>query len=430
MPRPSRRTILKRTSAAALAAPCVITSAWADDKPAPSNRLNVAFVGLGAAGLTHFKTLLNDPTVQIVSLCDLEDARWESATALGSKAYSEQSKTGRFQAIEPMLDFRQICNSPSVDAVYVCTPDHWHALVAVAAIKGGKDVFCESSLTLTIDEGKRILTAARRYNRLVQVNHPLHADPACRRAVSALRNGRLGELRSVTIGLPAITPDVGLQPEQPVPRGFDYDTWLGPAPWAPYTRPRTHTTWRYISDYAGGEITDRGSHLVDLALRAAEPFLKGPITIESKNGAFYTNSLFDTATRYNVTFTYANNITLTLTSFRPRGIRFDGADAWIDLAIPDDGQPTATASDAALLDAPRPAPLNLHTDLFTSIPTRGPLASPADPAHRAATLCHLANLSLRLDRKLTWDPAKENFVNDDLANRHLSRPYRAPWRLV
>ncbi|MGA2500241.1 MAG: Gfo/Idh/MocA family oxidoreductase [Tepidisphaeraceae bacterium] len=433
-PRLSRRTFVRT---AAVAAPYLLAprrALAADPKLAPGNRIGVGIIGVGGRGGYHLKAMLDHPGVQVVAVCDANLTRREAARERTSEKYAEAEKSGQYKGCASVQDFRELIARGDVDAVIIATPDHWHALAAIMAMKAGKDVYCEKPVSLTVAEGREVVSAAQRFGRILQVGSQERSNPRGRYACELVRNGRIGRLKTITIGLPVDARDCGLQPEQPIPPDLDYNLWLGPAPYAPYTKVRVSGNFRYIYDYSGGEMTDRGAHVADIALWGAQPWLKGPVAIEPKNAAFYTNSLYNTAIRYHITFTYASGLQIIVQHDRARGIRFEGERGWIEVAI--HGCAT-TASDPAILTSTiGPDEVHLHEspghhdDFLHAVRTRGDVVAPPEEGHRTATFCHLCNLSLILGRTLTWDPQTEQFVHDPEADRMLSRPMRVPWRLV
>jgi len=218
----------------------------------------------------------------------------------------------------------------------------------------------------------------------------------------------------------------------PVPEGFDYDTWLGPAPWAPYTKLRCHSSFRWNLDYSDGELTDRGAHVNDIALWGAGPFLKGPIEIEGQ-GEFPTEGLWNTATAYRIRYRYANGIEWILTSDGPRGIKFEGTEGWIFVHI--HGAKLEAEPKSVITSVIGPDEVHLHEshdhheDFLQAVKTRRDPVAPVEAGHQTATFCHIGNIALLLRRKVVWDPQTEQFINDSEANRMVSRPMRSPWHL-
>jgi predicted dehydrogenase len=425
---PSRREFL-RGAAAAVAAPCVIPSSvlGSPGLPAPSNRITFGCVGVGNQGGGHVNSLCRSGEAQIVAVCDVDTDHRLKAKQTVETAYSARSPGGAYKGCDAYNDFREVIQRKDIDAVLCATPDQWHALIAVAAMKAGKDVYCEKPLTLTIAEGRVIVEVAKRYGCIFQTGTQRRSFDKCRRACELVRNGRIGKLQRVEvgIGLRPVKPEFA-QPE-PVPAGFDYDMWLGPAPWAPYTKNRCHYNFRFIRDYSGGEMTNFGAHYMDLAQWGIGSDQTGPVRIEGQ-GEFFADGLYDTFSKVEVHYTYAGGVELVCTS-KPGGCRFFGSEGWIDgdtLAC----EPKSLASATIGPDDIHLYQSRSHMGNFMEcVRTRRQPACPAEIGHRSVTVCHLGNIAMTLKRPVRWDPAGERFVNDPEADRLLWRALRAPWSL-
>ena len=328
-------------------------------------------------------------------------------------------------------DFRDILGRKDIDAVMISTPDHWHVLMSVMAARAGKDVQCEKP-TLTIDEGKILVRTVRECKKVFQTSTEDRSIPVYHRMAELVRNGRIGALKTIRVTLPYQPGTPGDPTPQPVPPELDWDMWLGPAPKAAYTRDRVHFNFRWIRDYSGGIICDWGTHLFDTAQWANDTELGGPVAIEGK-GTFWEGGLYDTPKEYHVEYTYANGVRL-LVDHGGTGIRCEGTEGWIEVPS---WRAELTASDPKILsseigpDGVRlfTCPAGEHRNFLDCVKSRKDPYFPVDKGHRVATVCHLGNLALLLGRKLAWDPEKEVFIGDEEANRHLSRPMRAPWTL-
>ena len=329
-----------------------------------------------------------------------------------------------------------------VDAVICGTVDHWHTLVAIGAMKAGKDVYCEKPLTLTIDEGKRLVEVQRETGRVLQTGTQQRSSREFRLAADLVRNGRIGKVERVEVWLPA-----GLR-EGPfatgeVPPGFDYDFWLGQTPAVPYVKERTHFSFRYWWEYSGGTMTDWGAHHNDIVLWALDQDGSGPVSIEGKQLVEMIPGGYTAASEYEVTYTYANGVVHSCKSTtasewwggvkdpngQQHGIKFIGSEGWIWVT-----RGALQASDPAMIKEELPASASRvyvsqdHTGNFIEcIKSRKPTICPASVGHRSASLCHLGVTSIRLGRKLNWDPVKEQFIDDAEANQFLARPMRKPY---
>jgi predicted dehydrogenase len=333
-------------------------------------------------------------------------------------------------------DFRELTRRDDIDAIVVSTPDNWHALTAIDAIRHGKDVYVEKPLTLTVREGQVLVSEMRKHKRVGQTGTQQRSDKSFRLAAEIIRNGLLGKLKRIEVLIPANNKFTGAtwEPEA-VPEGLDYDMWLGPAPWAPFHRQRTHYQFRFNLDYAGGQTTNWGAHYLDIAQWALGMDESGPVSVEGF-GVFPQSGLFTTPTRVDFTVRYANGVPMRVRT-RTDGvfdgnIVFHGEDRWLDVS-----RSKLRASDPAVLktqfgaDATRLVVSNSHMGNFLdSIRSRIPTVSDLSIGHKTTNICNIGNIAMLLKRKLDWDPIKEEFANDAQANRLLQRPMRGPWSLV
>jgi predicted dehydrogenase len=329
-------------------------------------------------------------------------------------------------------DFREVLARPDVDAVMISTPDHWHTLISVLAARAGKDVQCEKP-TLTIGEGKILIETIRKYHRVFQTSTEDRSLPEYHRMAELVRNGRIGKLQRIEVILPKAPKVPGDPTPQPVPSELDYEMWLGPAPFAPYTKDRCHYNFRWILDYSGGVITDWGAHLFDTAQWANNTEHTGPIEVESK-GDFWSGGLYNTEKDYDVTYHYANGVTMTCVPGTP-SIKFIGTEGWVGNR---GWRGKLEASSPAILNSvigPNEIhlytnPAGEHADFLKCVKSRKDPYLPVDIGHRVSSVSHLGVISLRLGRKLKWDPDAERFENDAEANALLTRPMRKPWTLA
>jgi len=426
----SRRQFLKhaaRLTCTAGAVPYFVpdSALGKDGRAAPSERIVMGCIGMGGRGTGNMRTFVGTGLVQVVAICDVDAAR--RARAL--KLLVEQHNARGCAAYS---DFRELLARDDIEAVSIATPDHWHGLTTIAAAKAGKDIYCEKPLAHTIAEGRAMVETVRRYNRILQTGSQERSGRA-RYACELVLNGRIGELRSIRTYLPTANRRCGPQPPQPIPQGFDYDMWLGPAPWAPYTPLRCHGNFRWNRDYSDGELTDRGAHVNDIALWGGQPWLKGPIEIEG-TGQFPPDGLWNTATAYRITYRYASGIDWHLSSEGPRGIRFEGTKGWLFVHI--HGAKLEAEPRSILKSVIGPNEIHLHKsigghhmDFLRSVRTRQDPVAPVEAGHKTATFCHLGNIALLLGRKLVWDDQAERFIDDKQANRMIARPMRAGWHI-
>ncbi len=440
----SRRQFLLQAAAAPL-----IVSASAlgrDNKPPPSARINLGVIGTGNQGFNDMRGFLGDSRVRIVAVCDVnrESAGyWNGAVAgrepgrrLVEQHYAGEKKAGTYKGCDAHVDFRELLDRKDIDAVLICTPDHWHALPVILAAKAGKDIYCQKPLSLTIAEGRAMSAAVKKFKRVFQCGSQQRSDAKFRRACELVRNGRIGKLHTVRCGLPGGRPDYGKtggrkKPEK-VPAGFEYDLWLGPAPKADYAPARCHVNFRWIYDYSGGQVTDWGGHHPDCAQWGMDTELTGPIEIRNAKGVFPPDDLWNTATEYSFEAIYKNGVKLIISSKEKGGVTWEGSEGsvWANRGALD-------ANPKAILDT-RPGTGwislyksdNHYRNFINCVLSRKETAAPVEVAHRSITICHLGNIAMRLGReKLRWDPDTEQILDDAEAARMLSRPYREPWKL-
>jgi len=370
---------------------------------------------------------------QVVAVCDPQEARRDAARSTAERHYSELMAKGSYKGCATYNDFRELLNCDDVDAVSICTPDHWHAVMCIAAAKAGKDVFCEKPLSLTIAEGRAICNAMKRYGRVFQHGTQRRSEGLFALACELVRNGRIGELKQVRVSSEPSHPAPN-EPPAPVPQGFDYDLWLGPAPFVPYSPRRVRTPhWYWISDYTLGFISGQGVHFTDIAQWGMDADATGPVEIEGR-GVIPRDGMTDTAVEWHVEMTYANGLKLVYDDHRafPMGVIFEGTEGRVNALC--SGISTEPKSLMSSVIRPHETilrrPLSHIPDFIQCVRTREVTAAPVEAAHRATSLCHLAQIAILAGgRRLRWDPAAERFPDDPAANAHLSKPLRAPWRL-
>jgi hypothetical protein len=411
---------------------------------APSNRINVGIIGLGNQSRIDLPAFLKQDDTQVVAVADVNTASYGYADPkhfLGRKPgqeavnayYAKKAGAGRYKGCDAYNDFREILGRADVDAVAIIVPDHWHAIMTVMAAKAGKDIYCEKPLSLTIRQGQEMVRAVRRHKRILQTGSQWRSDEVARRACELVRSGRIGQLRRIVTEIAennAESPGPGWKP-MPVPEGFDYATWLGPAPLAPYHKDRCFYRFRFILDYSGGQTTNFGCHSNGLAQWGNGTDGSGPVEFEDQGSQWpLPGSLFTAPTRVSFRARYANGVELLCqTTKRGFGVRFEGTEGWIEFTT--QGLQTSPKS---LGDAPiKRAALSrsqAHVRNFLDcVRSRRDPIEPVECGHRTASLCHLGNIAMKLGRKIRWDPKEEKIIGDDEAAAMLSRPMRAPWTL-
>lgn len=430
-----RRKFIKGSAAAAVVAGCpTILPSRLLGQNAPSNRIGVGIVGTGGVAEMHIETLLGFTDVRLAAVCDVDRTRRDAAAAKVHLGYGNTDCVA-------YGDFRELLARPDIDAVWICTPDHWHALPAIEAARRGKDAYVEKPLTLTIQEGRELVNAVRRHGRIAQTGTQQRSSKRFHDVAEFIRNGGLGALERIEVLIPANNKHCPATWQlEPVPAGLDWEFWLGPAPWAPFTRQACHYNFRFIRDYAAGQVTNWGTHYIDIAQWALGADESGPVEIAG-HGDFPTSGLFTTATRVDFTCRYSNGVLLRCrTRYDGVGdgnVQFLGANGWIDVSrskVTTSSPELMKAIDAAAAaqdGAVRlPRSSNHHDDFIQAIRTRSRPISDVESGHRTTTVCNLGNIAMLLGRKLRWDPVREEFVGDAMANRMRGRAMRGPWGLV
>ncbi len=432
----TRRQFAGRTAfavAGALGFPCIIPSSarGADGETAPGNCITIGLIGAGNINNGHREAFLGEKGARILAVCDPMTQR--------RKAYANRINAAYGGSVcADYSDFRELLARPDIDAVCIGTPDHWHAAHALAAMNAGKDVYLEKPLTFTVAEGRRVVEAAARTGRILQTGLQRRSMGRYRYVCELVRNGRIGRLTHVEVGIIGINggEQAGKQfPPAPVPAGFDYDMWLGPAPWAPYCPQRvSNQYWYFISDYSKGFIPGNGVHFVDIAQWGIGDDVK-PVEVHTPVAVFPAAGLIDDVIAWRADILYANGVWMSYSSLgkpHPDGIRFVGTEGWIHIG----GGGAATASSPGVLQSAigldeihlyeSPSP---HRNLLDCIRTRRSTAVSPGIGHHATTTCNLVEISARLGRKVKWDAQTEQFVDDAPANRLLGQAMRAPWRV-
>ena len=424
--RVSRRQFVKATAAATLAGPTIITSLARGNFRAANDRIQLGFIGIGVMGRGHLGRFLGFDDVQVVAVCDAVDQRRDHAQKMVEDRYADRKGKGEFSGCAAFTDPRDLIEKGAVDAVLIATPDHWHAVAAIAAVRAGKDVYCEKPLTHELAEGQKLVEAVREHGVVFQTGSQQRSEfgGLFRQAVEFVRNDRLGRIHTVRVGVggPPVPCDL---PAEEVPDGTHWDLWLGPASERPYNEilcPKgIHNhfpAWRNYREYGGGGLADMGAHHFDIAQWALDTDRSGPVKVEPPEGG--ANS--------GLKFTYASGIVMYHGG--PSGCTFEGEKGTLYV---DRG--TIKSDPAEILETPLgdDAVRVYHSDdhsrnWIECIRSRkGPICD-AEIGHRSASICHLANIGYRLRRPLNWDSKAERF-DDEEANALLSREPRKPWTL-
>ena len=380
----------------------------------PSETVRLGFVGVGLQGTANLKALLKQPAASVAGLCDVDSKHLTAASALAPKAATH-------------ADYRRLLDDKTLDAVVVTTPDHWHALATTAACAAGKDVYCEKPLSLTIDDGKAMVAAARKYNRVVQTGTQQRSSAEFRRACELVRGGAIGKVTSVKVGLPAPNFAGPAVPNSDAPANLDYERWLGPAPLKPYNAKHVHYLFRFFWDYSGGQQTNFGAHHLDIAQWGLDRDESGPTAVTAK-ARYHKDGWYEVPEWTEVTYTYADGVVMTCGQGLPGGTTFVGEKGTIFVTR---GKLTADPAEVLKAEVAVKLPVSTshHGNWLDCVKSRGRPVADVAIGHRSATVCHLGNLAVRTGRKITWDPVAETVVGDAEAAAMMSRPYRSPWKL-
>jgi len=435
-----RRQFLRRTAgaAAAVGLPYVVSSSALGKAGgvAASERITVGCVGVGPRGTAVMRGFLAEKDAQIVAVCDVKSQVLKAAQDRVNKHYQSDGCAG-------YKDFRRLMARDDIDVVLSATTDHWHVLTALAAIRSGKDVYLEKPMGLSVEQDQALRAAVHRHGRVFQFGTQQRSGRNFRFACELALNGRLGELHTINVWSPGSSQGGDPTPV-PVPEWLDYEMWLGPAPYTPYTKDRcSNKLWWFISDYALGFIAGWGIHPVDIAFWGGGKKVTTPLTVEGK-GTWPTKGVCDTAMNWNVVLKYDNGLTMNFTGWpcpqawpdrygkiTSHGTAFEGSEGWVHV-----NRSGVNAHPKELLqtefgpnDIRLPESNNHVRNLLDCVKTRARTVAHIDDAVQGDIICHISDIAIRLEQKLKWDPKAERFVDNDAANRRLSRPMRSPWTL-
>ena len=436
----SRRQFLSTAVRAtgALAVPTILPSSifGAEGQPAPSNRLSVGCIGVGGMGTYNLKSFLGRPDCRVVAVCDVSESKRQ-------KAKETVDAQNGDQGCGMIADWRELIARPDIDAVMIATNDHWHSLIAVAAAKAGKDMYCEKPMGVSLEDGQAIRNAVRQNQRIFQAGTWQRSDRNFRFACELARNGYLGKIHTVEVATDGTKFTAGYkgprnpQPAPPVPPGFDWKMWQGPAPLHPYHPARHSGDWFMIRDYSVGWTVNWGVHHLDIALWGLPELGTEPFTVESR--VTWRNEGFtDTVNEWAATYAYANGLKLVFKDQKkmPTGCRFIGDKGWIRVDRQWENHPGLVAEPASLLEVklrPEDRPLyksqNHVGNFLECVRSRRDPISDVDTTHKASYLGLLTEVAGRLEQKLKWDPKREQFLDHDEANRLLHRTMQNGWAL-
>ena len=421
----NRRTFIRNTgivTAGAIVVPTVIPSC----AKGANDKITLGMIGTGEHGiLWNMAHYLEVPDCRIVAVCDVDKSRMLKAKQTADDAYGDRS-------CKTYSDFRDLLARKEIDAVQISTPDHWHVHMAIMAMQAGKDVSCEKP-TWTIDLGRKLVNAINKTDRVYAVSLEDRSLEPYYRMAMLVRNGHIGKITKIRTGLPGehsirVIKDTSFPP---VPKDFDWEMWLGPAPFSPYSPGKTHFNFRWCADYSVGSIADWGAHIIDDAQWCNGTEKSGPVEVEGV-GSMPAEGYYNTFNQYKLKYKYDNGLELKVHGEKVE-IYIEGTEGW--LLVEGWNQP---------LQASNPELLNLDltkekVQLYTAqneqfnfidcVKTRKEPYHPAEDMHRTATIAHMGVIAMKLQRKLQWDPGKEEFINDEEANAMRSREERDPWKL-
>ena len=453
----TRRDYLKTSIVGAsglLAAPYIIPS-HVLGKTAPSNTITIGQIGTGRIARGHdMPETLKHSEVRFIAVSDVDRNRMEEGKQLVLDHYAKTTGSNNAVNVRMYQDYRELIAQPDIDAVIISTPDHQHFLPALEAALAGKDIYLQKPFTITIPEGRILSNVMHKLGTVFQVGSQQRSQnpwPHFKRACELVRNGRIGQLHTVKVGLPG-DPSGGDPTPMPIPENLDYDMWLGPTPEVPYTVDRVHPQqgygrggWLRCEQFSPGMITGWGAHHVDAAHWGMGTEYTGPIELDAQ-AEFASGGLWDVHGDFNVKAKYANGVMMEISGGFPNGVRFEGEDGWIfvtrsgapvtssDPDAPEQRESPLQASDPRILESEIGADeLHLylseeqHTNWVRCIKSRELTVTPVEVAHRSTSACLIAHIAMKLQRKLYWDPVNERFRNDDDANAMLARPQRHPY---
>jgi len=428
-----RRQFLSRATAAApgaVAFPYIVPSSalGRDGNVAASNRIVHGCIGVGSRGSGVMRGFLGRDEVQIVAVCDIDkDHRDRAKKSIDEKYGNTDCATYH--------DFRELIARDDIDTMSLAVPDHWHSIPVIMGARAGKDMYAEKPLARTIHEGRQMVEAVERYKRVWQTGSQQRSTANFHKACELVRNGRIGKVRKVEVGLPTGRSGPAVE-VKPVPAGLDWNFWLGPAPWRPYMefgKRGVHWDWRWVRDFSGGQLTDWAGHHIDIAHWGLGLERSGPVEIEGR-GEFPNDGVYDAAMTYKFTCKYANGIEITVANNKQvaQGAKWYGEKGWIYVKR---GKLQADPPEV-LNETIGPNEIHLYEsrdhigNFLECVRSRKETVAPIEIGHRSISVGLLGEIAMVTGQKLKWDPQNERFSNSDEANRMLSRPMRSPWHLA
>jgi predicted dehydrogenase len=432
----SRRQFLRTAAGTVVGVvgfPYIISSSalGAGGSVAPSERITMGCIGVGWQGGSNMGQFLGEKDCRIVAICDVDKNTLRGAVNAVNRRYGSQDCAA-------YNDYRELLARTDVDAVSLGLPDHWHAIPAIEAARSGKDIFGEKPLSHDLVEGRAMCNAVRQYGRIWQTGSWQRSEAHFRFACELVRNGRIGKIHTVEVGLPSGHADfagtAGQEQIVPPPEGIDYDMWIGPAPYTPYRPALLPKNWRWVLDYGGGQLMDWIGHHCDIAHWGMDCDNTGPYEIEGY-GEYPKDGLYDSPTRYRLTAKYANGITMVIAGGHRDirgGTKWIGDKGWVWV---DRGNQVETEPKELKEEKLGPNDIHLYEspghwrNFLDCAKSRKPTITPCETAHRSATPGHLGRIAMWLGRKIRFNPETEEIIGDPVASQMLSRAYRSPWHL-
>jgi len=444
----SRRKFIAQ-AATAIAAPTIIPASVLG-KDAPSNRINMGFIGMGNRGMGVMEAHLNHIDVQGIAVSDVAERHFRAGERNGKpwrsrdygrtpgkeameKKYAKESESGTYKGCATYKDFRELIARDDIDAVQVATPDHWHAIITMEALKAGKDVYCEKPMTHLFGEGYAIHREVAKQKAIFQVGSQQRSDKKFQQGVEIVRNGLLGKISKMEVGLPQghNAPEGDSTPKTP-PSDLDYNFWCGPSEKLPYMECRCHWSWRWHLSYGGGQLMDWIGHHNDIGHWGLGLEKSGPISVEAKNWVMPETDVYNSAVDYDVVSEYEGGIQGVISSRNEMGVKWIGENGWVHVtrgkitaSNPEWAKDGFVAGDWKAYQSP-----GHQRNFIDSVKSRKETVAPSENAHRSITPGHIAFVSHELGEKIKWDPKNEKVVGNDSAQEKLmALPYRGDWKL-
>jgi myo-inositol 2-dehydrogenase / D-chiro-inositol 1-dehydrogenase len=440
-----------KTAVASIAIPTIVPST-VFGKNAPSNKINIGQIGCGRIGRDHdLPGTMRHEVARVVAVCDVDKNRLADGKKLVEEYYTKKTGNANYVNAKMYDDYREMLLNKDIDAVIISTPDHWHSQPAMEAALAKKHVYLQKPTSLTIEEGRLLSNIVKKQGVIVQLGTQQRSSPQFRIAAELVRNGRIGKLHTVKIGLPGDPSGPAAEP-MPVPKGLNYDAWLGSTPFVPYTEIGVHPQvgygrpgWLRVEQFGAGMITGWGQHHFDSAAWGMDTEYTGPISVQAL-AEFPKSGLWNVHGDFMVKAEYANGITMYTSGGFPNGIRYEGTEGWIfvsrgnytasssdPIALKNAGKALDASDDKILTSVIGDNEIHLyqsneqHGNWLDCIQSGKEPISPIEMGHRSCSICLISHIAMKLPRKLTWNPEKELFVNDAEANAMLRRSQRFPY---